>query len=449
MSETLSTILYNGTNDTAQEKEDNSYEAALAKTQDYLSRNHAATLAETVLQEDARETVRFLIEQYLIGHKVYVSGMDIQELVTRLYRDMAGYSILEEPLADPDVEEIFVNGYDDIEIVDDTGRHKTSLRFANKEQAQDITRRLIRLAGKTIDAMHPLEEAHLTMGVRIAAIFPPVAPEEDGVYLSIRKQRQSSVTRDQLLRWGAASEEVLDFLELCLNHGVSFSVAGKTGSGKTTLLTYLLNNLDPSRRIITIEETREILILNPRDEEGRKTKSILSLCTRPSDDSKLDINMTKLLKITLRKRPCIITMAEMRGAEAVDTREAARTGHTVISSLHANSASQAYSRIMTMCQMGDETISVQILMHTIVDAFPIAVFCGEAGPHHRCVLQIVEAYGVMDGQVRTNVLFQYEEDESGWRWVRKKGISKRLAEILLNHRADPKTVEMLMAEPGR
>ena len=154
-------------------------------------------------------------------------------------------------------------------------------------------------------------------------------------------------------------------------------------------------------------------------------------------------------KITLRKRPCIITMAEMRGAEAVDTREAARTGHTVISSLHANSASQAYSRIMTMCQMGDETISVQILMHTIVDAFPIAVFCGEAGTHHRCVLQIVEAYGVMDGQVRTNVLFQYEEDESGWRWVRKKGISKRLAEILLNHRADPKTVELLMAEPGR
>ena len=55
----------------------------------------------------------------------------------------------------------------------------------------------------------------------------------------------------------------------------------------------------------------------------------------------------------------------------------------------------------------------------------------------------------MDGQVRTNVLFQYEEDESGWRWVRKKGISKRLAEILLNHRADAKTVELLMAEPGR
>ena len=101
MSETLSRILYSNAGEASAAAEETTYDAALRSTQNYLSQHHAGTLAETVLQEQARETVRFLIEQYLTAHKVYAGGMSIQELTTRLYRDMAGYSILEEPLADP------------------------------------------------------------------------------------------------------------------------------------------------------------------------------------------------------------------------------------------------------------------------------------------------------------------------------------------------------------
>lgn len=134
--------------------------------------------------------------------------------------------------------------------------------------------------------------------------------------------------------------------------GVSVSIAGKTGSGKTTLLSYLLNNLDERQRIVTIEETREILIVNPVGDNGVRRKSVLALCTRPSDEERMDIDMRALLRTALRLRPDIITMAEMRGPEALDAQEAARTGHTVASTLHANSATQAYARMMTMCQMG-------------------------------------------------------------------------------------------------
>ena len=173
MSETLSKILYNTANETAEAAEDHSYGRALSLTQNYLSEHFASTLAETVLQEQAREHVRFLIEQFLTNQKVHVTGMSVQELTTRLYHDMAGYSILEEPLADPEVEEIFVNAYDDIEVVDEDGRCKTRLRFETPEQAQDIARRLVRLAGKTLDTMNPIAEAHLTTGVRITAMLPP------------------------------------------------------------------------------------------------------------------------------------------------------------------------------------------------------------------------------------------------------------------------------------
>ncbi len=448
MSATLSKLLYNSASEEVVSDE-NSYGSALSQTQSYLSDHFASTLAETVLQEQARENVRFLIEQFLIENKVFVSGMDVQELTTRLYRDMAGYSILEEPLADPDVEEIIVNSYDDIEIVDEWGRHKSRLRFESGQQGQDIARRLVRLAGKTIDAVHPSAEAHLTTGVRITALFPPLVPEEDGVAITIRKQRLGNVTREQLLKWNTASAEVLDFLELCLNYGVSVSVAGKTGSGKTTLLSYLLNNLDIARRIITIEETREILIVNPKDDEGKKSKSILSLCTRPSEDEHLNIDMRALLRTSLRLRPDVITMAEMRGAEASDAQEAARTGHTVASTLHANSAAQTYSRIITMCQMSNTSVPVHILMGLIIEAFPIAVFCKQIGPRHRCVTEIVEAYAALDGVARTRPIFLYEEDGKGGRWVRKSAISDNIAELLRGNGADESIIKRFTTVPEK
>ena len=134
---TLSKILYNNASETAP-AEDNTYESALAKTQAYLSEHHAQTLAETVLQEQVRDTVRYLTEQFLTSNKVYVAGMSIRELTNRLYRDMAGYSILEEPLADPNVEEILVNAYNDVEIIDEKGRHKYHESFATPEQGRDI-----------------------------------------------------------------------------------------------------------------------------------------------------------------------------------------------------------------------------------------------------------------------------------------------------------------------
>ena len=445
---TLSRILYNNASEAAP-AEDNTYESALAKTQAYLSEHHAQTLAETVLQEQARDTVRYLTEQFLTSHKVYVAGMSIHELTNRLYRDMAGYSILEEPLANPNVEEILVNAYNDIEIIDESGRHKYRERFASPEQGRDIARRLVRISGQTIDMAHPIVDAYITTGVRITAFFPPIVTDEAGVAFTIRKQRLFNVTRDQLIRWGTASEELLDFISFCLNHGVSVSIAGKTGSGKTTLTSYLLNNLDEKLRIVTIEETREILIVNPQDENDQKLKSVVTLCTRPSDDPRLNVNMQDLVRSTLRMRPDIITMAEMRGGEAYDAQEAARTGHTVTSTLHANSAEQTYARILTMCQMNPgNTLPAPILMSMIVEAFPITIYCKQLSDSKRCITQVVEAYSAVDAKVKTCTLFQYESGKRGESWKRVGAISPRIAELMRSNGADENQIARFSKAPA-
>ena len=449
MSETtLSRLLYNSASESAP-SEDNTYESALAKTQAYLSEHHAQTLAETVLQEQARDTVRYLTEQFLTSNKVYVAGMSIRELTNRLYRDMAGYSILEDPLANPNVEEILVNAYNDVEIIDEDGRHKYREHFATPEQGRDIARRLVRISGQTIDTAHPIVDAYITTGVRITAFFPPVISDEAGVVFTIRKQRLFNVTRDQLIRWGAASEEVLDFLNLCLNHGVSVSVAGKTGSGKTTLITYLLNSLDEKLRIVTIEETREILIVNPLDENGQKTKSVVTLCTRSSDDPRLNVDMQDLVRSTLRMRPDIITMAEMRGGEAYDAQEAARTGHTVTSTLHANSAEQTYARILTMCQMNPgNSLPAQLLMNMIIEAFPITIYCKQIDGNRRCITEVVEALNFVEGKVKTRKLFEYQDAPEGGCWRRVGAISSQVVELMRSNGADEAQIARFSAKPS-
>ncbi|MPN44270.1 Type IV secretion system protein PtlH [bioreactor metagenome] len=157
---------------------------------------------------------------------------------------------------------------------------------------------------------------------------------------------------------------------MCVNHGVSIGFAGKTGSGKTTDIAYLLNAADKNSRIYTIEETRE-LDLYSVDDQGNSQNRVIHTCIRPSDMEKSNVDMNDLLRKAMRFSPDIIVVAEMRGAEAMTAQEAARTGHVVVTSLHANSARKAYGRILSMCQMSVTNISTHILMSFVAEAFPI------------------------------------------------------------------------------
>jgi pilus assembly protein CpaF len=188
------------------------------------------------------------------------------------------------------------------------------------------------------------------------------------------------------------------------HYGVSVGVAGKTGSGKTTDIAYLLNAVDNSKRIFTIEETRELDLFS-EDKDGNTQNRVIHACTRPSDLQNADIDMNDLLRKALRFSPDIIAVAEMRGAEAMVAQEAARTGHVVVTSLHANSARKAYGRILSMCQMSGTNISTHILMGFVAEAFPIMVFKKQMPDGTRRIMEIVEATGVQNGAVQATHSF--------------------------------------------
>jgi pilus assembly protein CpaF len=237
------------------------------------------------------------------------------------------------------------------------------------------------------------------------------------------------------VEWQTATPEMLDFLSLCVNHGVSVGLAGKTGSGKTTDISYMLGAADRSKRIYTIEETRELDLFSV-DDQGNAQNRVIHTCIRPSDMENADVDMNDLLRKAMRFSPDIIAVAEMRGAEAMTAQEAARTGHVVVTSLHANSARKAYGRILSMCQMSGTNISTNILMGFVAEAFPVMVFKKQMPDGTRRIMEIVEATGVKDGVVQARTLFRFE----GGKFVKTGSISDNLADTLLENGAEPAAI---------
>lgn len=414
------------------------YETLLEQIRTVISKDYAETLAHSITEKDASDTVKQLISDYVGSHQHHVSGLSMQQLAEKLYGDMAGFGFLDKYITDPDVEEINGNSWRDIEIVTRSGWRKIPERFLSPQHASDTLRKMVRLGGLVLDGTNPIVDSYITEGIRVSAMIPPVADRRSGVVFSIRRQRMAKVSKEQLVGWHTATPEMLEFLTLCINHGVSIGIAGKTGSGKTTDIAYLLNAVDTSKRIYTIEETRELDLFS-EDKDGNTKNRVIHTCTRPSDLQSADVDMNDLLRKALRFSPDIIAVAEMRGAEAMVAQEAARTGHVVVTSLHANSARKAYGRILSMCQMSSTNISTHILMGFVVEAFPIMVFKKQLPDGTRRIMEIVEATGVQNGVVQANTLYRFEPDTG--KYVREHGVSDDLAESLRGNGAEKAVID--------
>lgn len=436
MSRTIRELVYEKQNIHPQEK--NAYEAMLEQVRASISQNHAETLAQSITEKDAADSVRRLISEYTAERHLHIDGLSMQQLADRLYGDMAGLGFLDRYISDPDIEEINGNSWRDIEIVTRTGWRKIPECFLSSRHAEDTLRKMVRLGGLILDATNPIVDSYITEGIRVSAMIPPVADRRSGVVFSLRRQRMARVTKEQLVKWDTATPEMLDFLTLCINHGVSIGFTGKTGSGKTTDIAFLLNAVEKNKRIYTIEETRELDLFN-EGADGKAQNRVIHTCTRPSELENANVDMNELLRKAMRFSPDIIAVAEMRGKEALTAQEAARTGHTVVTSLHASSARKAYGRILSMCQMSNTRIASDILLGFIVEAYPVMVHKKQMQDGTRRIMEIIEATGIKDGTVQASTLYRFDGDTG--EYVRVRGISDGLAEILRENGADKAAVD--------
>lgn len=433
------------------------YVAVLEAVRSAIAQNHAQELAAALDDESAAQVLQGLIMKYTTDA---LAGQDYdrQELAERVFQDMAGLGILTPYLYDPAVEEININGYANIEIIyaDRTEFLHGSQAFPSPETALDIVKRMLRMGGVLLDAQTPRAESYIGSGTRVAAMIPPLVPRESGVNVSIRKQNRSRITRRQLIDAASATEDMLEFLTLCLCYGVSVGVAGSTGSGKSTLMAYLLNeyiqrNDDMNNRVYIIEDSRELNLLDYDESHDRPARVIYTTTKGPPNP----VTMLDLTVASLRFHPQLIVPAEVRDGAAYEAAVAGQTGHTILTSFHADGAKDGYKRLVSMCHTAGTRLSDRQLLELCIGSWPIVVFMKQLKDGSRKIMEIFEATGVdPEGQLLGQTLYEFQvsgTDRTGegqitgvrGKHLRVNAITEELEKRLRDNGAPEKTLKRL------
>lgn len=398
-----------------------------------ISEQHNDELMRYLLGSDQDRTIiRTLIAKSVAENSLMLEDIPIEDLIDRLFDDMAGMGIITRYMHDPYVEEININSWYDIEIKYHEGSQRLKHGFASPQEAIDVVKKMARIGRKLLDAVTPNVDSFIGGGIRISATIAPLVPADRAVTASIRKQSASKITRRQLLDEGTIDEKALDFLVLCLTHGVSMGIAGSTGSGKTTDQGFLLNeyirkNKRWNDRIYLIEDSREIQLDESERPDGRKP-SVLYNTT--SEDS--GYTMGRLIKSSLRYDMDVLVPVEVRDIAAYEAMQAGNTGHTILTSLHANGARQAYRRLLAMCTPAAPQLSEEQLLGMLIEAWPIMCYKAQLDDGSRRYMEIFEATGVEGKQVVGNMLWSFITDEH------KHDANGKVIEVIGHHECSGK-----------
>jgi pilus assembly protein CpaF len=279
----------------------------------------------------------------LVGEEAALLGPEDRAAVEALIvRDTIGLGPLEELLADPTVEEVMVNGPDDV-YVERGGRiEPAGVVFPGEEELRNAIERILAPLGRRIDELSPMVDARLADGSRVNVVIPPLAI--DGPVLSIRRFGLSRPGPSELVELGTLTPSQRDLLEEAVAGRRSVLVSGGTGSGKTTLLNALSSFIAPGERVVTIEDAAELRLQQPH---------VVRMESRPASvEGRGEVTVRDLLRNALRMRPDRVVIGEVRGPEALDLLTALNTGHDgALSTVHANSPGDALIRLETLALM--------------------------------------------------------------------------------------------------
>lgn len=385
------------------------FQSVLKDVQEYISGKYSTLI--TAGGEDAKAQIKRYITKYMQDRRIAVEGYDAPALADALYTEMAEFGFLTKYIFGTGIEEININSWRDVEVLYATGEMvKLEEHFESPDHAVSVIRRMLHVSGMVLDNASPAVLGHLSKNIRIAVLKTPLVDEDVGVCASIRIVNPQNMQKEDFVEGGTATGPMLDFLAACLRYGVSVCVAGATGSGKTTVAGWLLTTIPDNKRIFTIENgSRELDLV--RERGGRVCNSVIHTITRESEKESQNIDQDMLLDMALRYHPDVICVGEMRSAEAYAAQEAARTGHSVLTTIHSNSCEATWRRMVTLCkrkhEMADDT-----LMDLVTEAFPVVVFCKQLENKKRKMMEIMECEVLPDGNRRYNTLFHYQITEN-------------------------------------
>jgi pilus assembly protein CpaF len=319
-------------------------------------------------------------------------------LAGELVNDMIGLGPLEPILRDPTVTDILVNGPKMVYVERQGKLELTKVHFRNNAHVMHVAQRIASTVGRRIDESSPMLDARLLDGSRVNVVIPPLSL--DGPCLSIRKFSRSVMNFEKFAELGTVSTELARVLEIAARCRLNIIISGGTGSGKTTVLNALSRMIDPDERIITIEDAAELQLQQPH---------VITLETRPANiEGQGEIMQRDLVRNALRMRPDRIIVGEVRGPEAFDMMQAMNTGHNgSMSTVHANSARDALSRIDNMILMASNNLPMLAIRAQIASALDLVIQTERMRDGVRRITELVEVVGMEGDAITLSELFAY------------------------------------------
>ena len=350
------------------------------------------------------EAIREIIDDAVLSNES-ASGFEISALVSLaesvFYCVRCELGILTPLVNDSSITEIMVNGPENIFVEKNGSIEKTNLYFDTAEELEDIIRRIASSVHREVNEMSPILDARLQNGSRVNAVYKNIAL--GGPSLSIRKFPETALTIEDLIKFGSITREAAEYLEKLVKARYSLFISGGTSSGKTTFLNVLSDFISEDKRTIVIEDSSELQL--------RNLKNVVRLeCRNANVHGKGEIDMEALIKNSLRMRPDWIIVGEVRGKECTAMLQAMNTGHSGMSTGHANSVRGMLRRLEAM-YLQKHAVPIESIRQQIAQGIEIIVHLGRIDGKGRKVLEIAEIEGLNENEFIINTIFKYKLNE--------------------------------------
>ena len=354
----------------------------------------------TMRDERTRSQALAVIQDLVANLQTPLSGRERERLSLEVLDEVFGLGPLEPLLQDPGINDILVNGHKQVYVERAGILEETNIRFKDDTHLMHIIDKIVSGVGRHIDESSPMVDARLADGSRVNVVIPPLAI--DGPHLSIRRFGHIPVSENDLLTNQTVTPQMLELIKGAVKARLNIVISGGTGAGKTTLLNVLSGYISDKERIVTIEDSAELIM---------KQRHVVRLECRPANvEGTGAVKQRQLVINSLRMRPDRIVIGEVRGEEALDMLQAMNTGHDgSLTTIHANSPRDAISRMETMALMANLNLPEKAVRRQIASAVAIVIQVARMNDGTRRVTHLSEITGMEEDTVSMQDVFVFEK----------------------------------------
>src|SRR6266480_2020974 len=366
---------------------------------DLISRVDLERVA-TQRDEYTRGQVLSVIQDLVANLKTPLSGRERERLALEVLDEVFGLGPLEPLLQDPTVNDILVNGPKQVYVERAGLLEESNIMFKDNAHLMNIIDKIVSGVGRRVDESSPMVDARLADGSRVNVVIPPLAI--DGPHLSIRRFGHIPVSENDLLTNQTLTPQMLELIKGAVKARLNIVISGGTGAGKTTLLNVLSGYISDKERIVTIEDSAELIM---------KQRHVVRLECRPANiEGSGAVKQRQLVINSLRMRPDRIVVGEVRGEEALDMLQAMNTGHDgSLTTIHANSPRDAIARMETMAMMANLNLPEKAVRRQIASAVTIVIQVSRFSDGTRRVTHLTEITGMEEDVVSMQDIFVFEK----------------------------------------